>query len=236
MKLNCSSDSLDVIYGLRLTEENIKIFRRYFKSCLKQFYLLSLYEPDDVLNEVIYRLKKKAFKVLFIWFILGNVVDTWDAPLQKEGMKPKAFKVLFIWFMLRKFVDTWGAPLQKKDMKPRALVIKTGYNVVREWKRKQSKYITLEPNRLECFVESEEEISVTLDKQEDLKRVREVLKEIRREDQELMELRWFQELSWKQIADYLAQKGQKVSVTALRKRMERLLKKLKEVDFDKFIK
>ncbi len=193
MKLNSSrrrtiGDSLEArcgLDGLELTEENLQNLRENFRGRLKQFHLDDIYEPDDVLNEVVIRLMKTP---------------------QKEGLHPEA----------------WAKGI--------------GLNVVRELKRKSTKYQTVEPNTLESVVASGEEISLALEKQEESERVREALKDLKLEEQELLNLQFFKELSWQQIADHLARKGRKVSVGTLRKRGQRAKEQLREVYFEKFLR
>lgn len=67
MTVNSSSrgtigDSLEALYGLKLTEENLKNIRLNFKRLLKQFHLLGIYEPDDVFNEAVIRFMKTLQK------------------------------------------------------------------------------------------------------------------------------------------------------------------------------
>jgi RNA polymerase sigma factor (sigma-70 family) len=118
---------------------------------------------------------------------------------------------------------------------PEAWARITGRNIIHELSRKQKKYQTVEPNKLELVVATDEEISLTLEKQEESDRIHDALKQLKSETQELLKLRFFQGLSWQEIAEHLAQNGQNVSVATLRKRGERAINQLREVYFEKFL-
>jgi DNA-directed RNA polymerase specialized sigma24 family protein len=63
---------------LELTEENLNNLRRNFKSRLKQFHLLGIYEPDEVLNEAVLRLIKALQK--------GNTIPIPEAWIKLTGL------------------------------------------------------------------------------------------------------------------------------------------------------
>lgn len=187
-RLRTSGDSLEVMYGLKLAEEELKNLQKHFLDYLKRYQLLSIYESEEILYEVASRFR-----------------DT----LQKGKNVPKP--------------------------KLRAWASSTGRNIIRELSRKHKKYQVVEPNTLESEVASGEDISLALEKREEWGIIHEALKEIKPEDQDLLERRFFQGLSWKEIAQHLAQNGQDVSVPTLRKRGERAINQLREVYFDKFL-
>jgi len=62
---------------LELTEENLNNLRRNFKCRLKQFHLLGIYEPDEVLNEAVLRLIKALHK--------GNTIPIPEAWIKRTG-------------------------------------------------------------------------------------------------------------------------------------------------------
>ncbi|HBL13787.1 MAG TPA: hypothetical protein DD379_20810 [Cyanobacteria bacterium UBA11162] len=180
------ADSLEKMYGLKLTEDNLKNLREHFLDILKQYHLLSLYEPEEILNEVGSRFKNTLQK-------------------GKKVPKPK--------------LQAWARS--------------TGRNIIRELSRKEKKYRVIGLNEWE--VATDEEISLAVEKQEEFERVHDALKELSAETQGLLKIRFFQGLSWQEIALHLAQKGQNVSVATLRKRGERAINQLREVYFEKFL-
>jgi RNA polymerase sigma factor (sigma-70 family) len=121
----------------------------------------------------------------------------------------------------------------KKVPNPEAWIKKTGFNFVREMSRKR-KCQNLDHNTLESVVASVEDINLDLIKQEESDRVHDALKKLSLENQQLLKLRFFQGLSWSEIAQHLTtQNGNKVVVETLRKRGERAINQLREVYFDK---
>lgn len=180
------ADSLEEMYGLKLTEDNLKNLREHFLYLLKQYHLLSLYEPEEILNEVGSRFKNTLQK-------------------GKNVPKPK--------------LQAWARS--------------TGRNIIREQSRKEKKYRAVGLNEWE--VATDENISLSVEKQEEFERVHDALKKLSAETQQLLKLRFFQGLSWQEITLHLTQNGQKISVATIRKRGERSINQLREVYFEKFL-
>lgn len=185
LRRRIDGDFLESMCGLELTEENLQNLRKNILGRLKQFHLQGIYEPDDVLNEVVIRFMRTLLK-------------------------------------------------EKKIFNPEAWIRITAYNIIRELSRKQ-KCQNLDHNTHESMVASGEDISLYLTQQEESERIHDALKKLSPETQYLLELRFFKGFSWQEIAQYLTQKGQKVSVATLRKRGERAINQLREVYFKNFL-
>ncbi|NEO56192.1 MAG: sigma-70 family RNA polymerase sigma factor [Okeania sp. SIO3B5] len=108
---------------------------------------------------------------------------------------------------------------------PGAWIRITSYNVIREMNRKQQKeranseYIESQVAPKSCKSWEENELQLCI-----LKRLLEELTEIERQ---ILELRFFQDKSWKEVVDILTSTGQILTETNARQRGSRALKKLK---------
>ena len=114
---------------------------------------------------------------------------------------------------------------------PEAWIKKTGFNIIREIKRKQ-KCQNLDPNIIESVFESGEDISLNLIKEEESKTLHDALQKLSSENQQLINLRFFQRLSWAEIAHHPTQNGNNVAVATIRKRGERAINQLRKAYLD----
>jgi len=101
----------------------------------------------------------------------------------------------------------------------------TSLNIVRELRRKSDKDNLYEPNILAELVA---EIPSSED-DEQWSLVRRALQALPEKNQELLELRFFRNLSWDEVAIFYGNRGEMVSAVAARKRGERALKDLRRV-------
>lgn len=109
-------------------------------------------------------------------------------------------------------------------LKPAAWTKVTALNVIREWRRKTQRCVPLERE-----IEQEEpppDPDSTL--QTDLEVLKRALQQLDAEQQELLNLKIVQGLSWKEIQHLFALRGKTVSEEALRQQKARALKKLRQ--------
>ncbi|MFB2967627.1 sigma-70 family RNA polymerase sigma factor [Aerosakkonema sp. BLCC-F183] len=111
----------------------------------------------------------------------------------------------------------------------------TGLNYIRELSRKQKKCQAFDPFELDKHTESEQ-CDFILEEADtsEHRKVREALQELKPQEREILELRFFEKLSWQDIAQYLANKGNCATVDALRKKGERAIKRLRKVFLSKY--
>jgi RNA polymerase sigma factor (sigma-70 family) len=103
----------------------------------------------------------------------------------------------------------------------------TAQNVVRELSRKNQKVYSYEPTVLAELISGPHDEPKTEDEQH--RAVHQTLQALPQEKRELLELRFFHNLSWKDIADAYTNQGKKTAVPALRKRGERAMEELRQV-------
>jgi RNA polymerase sigma factor (sigma-70 family) len=110
---------------------------------------------------------------------------------------------------------------------PRAWIRATAHNIVREYKRKASKHITIDQNFLETIKNPEKE-SFAEDFYAIYKASIDCFNMLNEEQQLIFSLRVFKNLTWEQVREELVKKGYKErKVSTLRKSYERLLRRLR---------
>jgi RNA polymerase sigma factor (sigma-70 family) len=104
---------------------------------------------------------------------------------------------------------------------------KTAFNVIRELSRRNRKVDLREPTDLaESLPDAQEEADGD---DEQHQTVHQALKQLSQEKQELLEFRFFQNLSWDDITDVYASRGQKNTSQTLRKRGQRAMDELRKI-------
>lgn len=127
--------------------------------------------------------------------------------------------------------ESSGKPIGKL----RAWCCSTGFNYVRELSRKhkQLPFDEIDSGK----VKSINLITNGLDEEagdlEKLDIIYKALLELKPEEREILEMRWYEELSWEKIAVRLAQCGNAVKVTTLRQRGHRAEDKLRKICYEK---
>ncbi|NET56134.1 MAG: sigma-70 family RNA polymerase sigma factor [Symploca sp. SIO2E6] len=71
--------------------------------------------------------------------------------------------------------------------------------------------------------------NINADNQEESVHLHEALLQLPTEKRKLLSLRIVDDLSWKEIADYYRERGEKISAATLRKRHQRALNSLREL-------
>lgn len=124
----------------------------------------------------------------------------------------------------------------KQILNMEAWIRVTGLNYIRELSRKQKKCQAFDPLELDKHTQSEQRdfILEEADTSEHSK-VRQALQELKPQEREILELRFFENFSWQNIAQYLANKGDCATIDALRKRGERAIKRFREVFLSKYL-
>lgn len=112
-----------------------------------------------------------------------------------------------------------------EDLKnPGAWIRVTSYNVIREMSRKQKKeQANSELIELQVASENCEETNEV-----DLNILKNSLEDLNEKDRQILDLRFFQNLSWKQVVTYLASTGEILTEANARQRGKRALKRLKK--------
>jgi DNA-directed RNA polymerase specialized sigma24 family protein len=112
---------------------------------------------------------------------------------------------------------------------PRAWIRATSYNVIQEYRRREAKQIPVEPHYLDLFVADSWEETYAVDTQAISEALTQCCNMLNAEQQLMLRLRLWNNLSWEQVSEYLIQAGYKERRTAtLRKAYERLLKRLRK--------
>ena len=107
---------------------------------------------------------------------------------------------------------------------PGAWIRRTAYNVIREMSRKQQKeqanseLIELQVAPENCEETNEIELNI----------LKQSLQDLSEKDRQILELRFFQNLSWKQVVTYLAATGEILTEANARQRGKRALSRLKK--------
>ena len=127
-----------------------------------------------------------------------------------------------------RLIRTKGIPIRNTS----AWLRKTCFNIIRELKRGESKYSSLSFEIADKARQSDLKNSgFNFDLEREMMHVKLAFQMLEREDQEILNLKIVDGLSWKEIHRELElrnSQGSKVTVAALRKRKERALKKLRE--------
>lgn len=110
-------------------------------------------------------------------------------------------------------------------LNPPAWGRKTAYNIIRERSRQQQRFVQLE----ESTLSEAEQVPTYLDLEGDLTIMAKAFQCLPPDDQNLLNLKIVESLSWREVQKVLAHKGQDVTEQSLRKRKERVLKKLKQI-------
>ena len=108
---------------------------------------------------------------------------------------------------------------------PGAWIRVTSYNVIREMSREQKKE-QANSELIECQVapdncEENNEVELNI--------LKTSLQDLSEKDRQILELRFFQNLSWKEVVTYLASTGEILTEANARQRGKRALKRLKKV-------
>ena len=110
----------------------------------------------------------------------------------------------------------------------------TAYHIILELKRQDNK-VTYDPSTLESdpnLLKAMMEVAENNTEDEDneaRQQLRVAMSKLSSDKREILELRFFQNLSWDEIAGYYTAKGNKVKVSTLRKRGNRALDKLRKI-------
>ena len=104
----------------------------------------------------------------------------------------------------------------------------TAFNIVRELRRKTNKVDLYDPTILSELVAATPDDE---DDEDDERRsfVLQALQTLSKKNQELLELRFFRNLSWDEVAVFYSSRGKTVSAIAARKRGQRALEELRKV-------
>jgi DNA-directed RNA polymerase specialized sigma24 family protein len=113
-----------------------------------------------------------------------------------------------------------------KILNPPAWFRKTAYNIIRERHRQQQRFVQLEENALP-------QTGVSLvqdgDLEGDITIMAMAFQLLSEEEQDILNRKVIDQLSWQQIRELFVQRGLDISEPALRKRKERALKSLKKI-------
>ena len=109
---------------------------------------------------------------------------------------------------------------------PSAWMRATCYNIIRELSRKESRYYSLLSDPIDESQTNNPKDSFNLD--QELMRVKLSFQMLDDEDQEILNLKVVQGLSWSEISEEMNLRGIQLTNSALRKRKERALKRLRE--------
>jgi RNA polymerase sigma factor (sigma-70 family) len=110
----------------------------------------------------------------------------------------------------------------------------TALRVIQELQRQDNK-VTYDPSTLETdphLLKAMMEVIESNTKDEDnetRQQVRTAMSQLSEDKRELLELRFFQNLSWDEVASYYAANGSDIKVSTLRKRGERALDELRKI-------
>ena len=111
----------------------------------------------------------------------------------------------------------------------------TALNVIRERNREAQKLKPYDPTIISQWVSDEMDCSGEDEEwEEKYRRLHQSLKTLSDEKRELLNLRYFQGMSWEDVASVYADRGQNIKLPTLRKRGERALKELRNA-FNKYL-
>lgn len=106
-----------------------------------------------------------------------------------------------------------------------------GFYYIQELSRKNKKCTSIDNCDLERQCSSNDDIQSSLERQENKIQIEQALQELSSKDRELLQMRFFENLSWEGIAARLAKRGEQVTSATLRKRGERAIVALRKVYF-----
>ena len=106
---------------------------------------------------------------------------------------------------------------------------RTGFNYIREISRDQKKYNSVDTSFLEYTLSAENICQIALEQEESYSTVHRVLQKLDTKDRKLLEMRFFEGLSWEEIQARLIICGESVQVGTLRKRGERALNAFRDI-------
>lgn len=118
----------------------------------------------------------------------------------------------------------------KKIAKPIAWLRATAFNIIRELSREWKERQKVSPDLLECSslpLSPQDETLSTEDLEYRLKAVWRAFQELSQQDREVLRLRMFENLSWKEISDRLTASGEFKSEEAFRVHGHRAIKRLR---------
>ena len=106
---------------------------------------------------------------------------------------------------------------------PGAWIRVTAYNVIREMNRQKRKE---QPNsELVELKVSPQETEHNQEKEQNFLKLKHLLESLNEKDRQILELRFFQDLSWQEVTDYLNSQGEVVTIVTVRQRGSRALKR-----------
>ena len=109
---------------------------------------------------------------------------------------------------------------------PGAWIRGTALNVIREMHRqKQKEQPNSELVKLQAYPQDNES---NREKEQNFFKLKNLLKDLNEKDRQILELRFFQDLSWQEVTDYLSSQGETLTVATVRQRGSRALKRLKK--------
>jgi RNA polymerase sigma factor (sigma-70 family) len=105
---------------------------------------------------------------------------------------------------------------------------RTGFFYILELSRDNQKYSLVDTCVLESTLSAEDNKQLVLEQEESITEVHQALQELNTKDRQLLQMRFFEELSWEEIQARFALNGESVQLVTLRKRGERAIKALRE--------
>ncbi|NEN95299.1 MAG: sigma-70 family RNA polymerase sigma factor [Moorea sp. SIO3I7] len=117
---------------------------------------------------------------------------------------------------------------------PGAWIRVTSFNVIREMSREQKKEQLWDSNLIEdqLGLEDSHSLSSSNSEDEDLRLLELALKKLDPKDSKLIVLREIEGLSWRQVVNHLASKGEYITEASARQRGNRALKRLRNRFFE----
>jgi len=113
----------------------------------------------------------------------------------------------------------------------------TGLNIINELSRQKNKYRIIDSQKLDLeLILSSEDNHQESDERELYMQLEQALKVLDLDDRRLLELRFYQQLSWQDIVRVLAEENIYISETTLRKRGSRALATLRKIFLEKFLR
>ena len=125
-----------------------------------------------------------------------------------------------------KYIEKTG----KEIHVPEAFIKRTSLNVVREMSRKRNRFQTTDYDSVQYQITADEELSnLACEEFSDtqIESLKLSLHKLKPQDRKMLILWKIDRLAWKQIVEELSADGQKLTVSAARKRGQRILEKLR---------
>ncbi|WP_158026584.1 sigma-70 family RNA polymerase sigma factor [Moorena producens] len=176
--------------------------------------------------------------------IIACVKQTWDNTSFINGIKSKLRQFNLPDYQIYEVItETYlrGIKLLESGEeieKPRAWIRRTSFNVIREMSRKQKnkqkKEKSWDANFKEHQIALEDSNSLDSEnsEEENFKLLELALQKLEPKDNKLIVLRHIKGLSWKQVVNHLASKGEDITEASARQRGNRALKRLRKIFFE----